>query len=269
MYADQFDGAGFQNIGSLTMDAGIDHSLRPTGNWTFGRGWYNGNFVDHIDGNMDNIRFSDEALTMDQFLPEPATSASNYITSTDQGGLVPIVNQDFHEPNDGKHTAFDIETSRKDSFEPFFGDMTTDVPGWSSDTSMADSGVEPYNVGYLMGGYSEWDDDPNYVEPSVWQILGYKVHEGDQFRLAVDSENSWTVGGVTPILKMSLFYVAAGGARQELASQEVVVGALATYVLDVPDPNELAVGHLLGIELQNVAERSSWINIHNVSLIGE
>jgi hypothetical protein len=69
MYADRFDGNGFQNIGSLTMAAGIDHSLLPTGNWTFGRGWYNGNFVDHIEGNMDNIRFSDEALTPDQFLP--------------------------------------------------------------------------------------------------------------------------------------------------------------------------------------------------------
>jgi len=69
MYADQFDGSGFQNIGTLIMDAGIDHSLLATGNWTFGRGWYNGNFVDHIDGNMDNIRFSDEALTTDQLIP--------------------------------------------------------------------------------------------------------------------------------------------------------------------------------------------------------
>jgi hypothetical protein len=69
MYADEFDGNGFRNIGSLTMEPGIDHSLRPTGNWTFGRGWFNGNFVDHIDGNMDNIRFSDEALTTDQLLP--------------------------------------------------------------------------------------------------------------------------------------------------------------------------------------------------------
>jgi hypothetical protein len=69
MYADQFDGNGFQNIGTLTMAPGVDHSLRPTGNWTFGRGWYNGNFVDHVDGNMDNIRFSDEALTTDQLIP--------------------------------------------------------------------------------------------------------------------------------------------------------------------------------------------------------
>jgi len=75
MFADQFDGNGFQNIGSLTMAPGVDHSLRPTGNWTFGRGWFNGGFVDHIDGNMDNIRFSDEALTTSQLIPEPATIA--------------------------------------------------------------------------------------------------------------------------------------------------------------------------------------------------
>ena len=212
---------------------------------------------------------------------------ADYVLSTDQtttvvvdgnevevAGLIPIVNQDFQEPNDGKHTAFDIETSRKDSFEPFFGVMTTDVPGWFTDTSMADSGIEwPHNCGYLMGGYSEWDDDPSYVEPSVWQILGYKIQEGDQFKLSVDSENGWTADWfdppLIPTLKMSLFYVAVGGARQELASQEVVVGDLATYVLDVPDVNELAIGHLLGIELQNVTEKDSWINIYNVSLIGE
>jgi hypothetical protein len=75
MFADQFDGNGFQNIGTLMMAEGVDHSLRPTGNWTFGRGWYNGSFVDHVSGNLDNIRFSDEALTTGQFIPEPATIA--------------------------------------------------------------------------------------------------------------------------------------------------------------------------------------------------
>jgi len=68
MYASQFDGLGFQNVGSFTMDGGVDHSLQPTGTWTFGRGWFDGNFVDHISGNLDNIRFSDLALTTDQFL---------------------------------------------------------------------------------------------------------------------------------------------------------------------------------------------------------
>ena len=68
MYIDEFDGSGPRNIGSLTMTPGLDHSIRPTGTWTFGRGWFNNNFADHIDGNMDNIRFSDEVIPLDQLL---------------------------------------------------------------------------------------------------------------------------------------------------------------------------------------------------------
>mgnify|MGYP001070366773 CR=1 FL=1 len=75
MFADQFDGNGFQNIGTLPMVEGVDHSLRPTGTWSFGRGWYNGGLVDQIRGNIDNVRFSDEALTTSQLIPEPATIA--------------------------------------------------------------------------------------------------------------------------------------------------------------------------------------------------
>jgi hypothetical protein len=207
---------------------------------------------------------------------EPAPP-SNYVTSTDQDGLIPIINRDFSEPNDGKHTAFDIETSRKQD-EPFFGFMTTDVPGWTTDVSAKDSGIEiggDPNYGYsafLMGGYSEWDDDPNWVEPSIWQILPYKIQEGDQFRLAVDARHIWTVAGVQVELKMTLFYVDINGARQELASQIVDLTEAwewGTYVLDVSELNEMAVGKLLGIELQNITIRSSWIHVDNVSLIGE
>ena len=202
---------------------------------------------------------------------------SNYVTSIDQGGLIPIINRDFSEPNDGKHTAFDIEASRKQD-EPFFGFMTTDVPGWTTDVSAKDSGIEigdDPNYGYsafLMGGYSEWDDDPSWVEPSIWQILPYKIQEGDQFRLAVDARHIWTVAGVQVELKMTLFYVDINGARQELASQIVDLTEAwewGTYVLDVSELNEMAVGKLLGIELQNITIRSSWIHVDNVSLIGE
>ena len=219
---------------------------------------------------FDNVTLSYEAGA------EPVPP-SNYVTSTDQGGLVPIINRDFSEPNDGKHTAFDIEISRKQD-EPFFGVMTTDVPGWTTDVSAKDSGIEVVadpNYGYsafLMGGYSEWDDDPNWVEPSIWQILPYKIQEGDQFRLAVDARHIWTVEGVPVELMMTLFYVDINGTRQELASQIVDLTEAwewSTYILDVPELPEMAVGKLLGIELQNIAERSSWIHVDNISLIGE
>jgi hypothetical protein len=73
MYADKRDGAGFQVVGSLAMDPLNDNSLRATGNWTFGRGYWGWWFVDHITGNLDDIRFSNVALTPDLFIPEPAT----------------------------------------------------------------------------------------------------------------------------------------------------------------------------------------------------
>jgi hypothetical protein len=77
MYADKQDGNGYQAVGALTM-SGANNALANgnNGNWTFGRGWYNGGFVDHIAGNLDNIRFSDTALGVGDLLsvPEPGSA---------------------------------------------------------------------------------------------------------------------------------------------------------------------------------------------------
>ena len=66
------DGGGYQQIGSLDISAQsvADNALADSAlNWTFGRGWYNGNFVDHISGYQDNIRFSEGALSAGQLIP--------------------------------------------------------------------------------------------------------------------------------------------------------------------------------------------------------
>jgi hypothetical protein len=60
-----FDGTTWLSNG-LAMNTAQDNSLRATGNWTFGRGFWGSWFVDHIDGNLDNIVFADT-------VPEPAT----------------------------------------------------------------------------------------------------------------------------------------------------------------------------------------------------
>jgi hypothetical protein len=78
MYCDKLDGNGYQSAGTLPLSATpANNAMSAAGgsNWTFGRGWYNGNHADRIAGNLDNIRFSDTALTPDQFLgvPEPNT----------------------------------------------------------------------------------------------------------------------------------------------------------------------------------------------------
>jgi hypothetical protein len=78
------EGTGYQMVSSLDISAQsvAQNALPGTNNgWTFGRGWYNGGFVDHVDGVMDNVRFSDVALASSdllplQLVPEPATCLS-------------------------------------------------------------------------------------------------------------------------------------------------------------------------------------------------
>ncbi|MFZ0034241.1 MAG: PEP-CTERM sorting domain-containing protein [Sedimentisphaerales bacterium] len=205
-----------------------------------------------------------------------ALAQAAYVTSTDQGGIVPIVNQGFENPANGKHNAWDIEDNRQGSF-------LTDVPGWSSDVTAHDSGVEMGGVGgqtggdyrgFLMGGYSEWSTDPvDWVEPSTWNITGYKIKAGDSFMLAIDATNNWTANWYpqTPDMQMSLFYVAPGGARVTLATQTVTLPwdwGYQTYYLDVPDASA-GLGRLLGIEIKNVTAIDSWINVDQVRLVPE
>jgi hypothetical protein len=79
LYFNSLDGTGWALAGSESLTGvGGDNALASTGGvWTFGRGWYNGGFGDHITGNLDGIRFSNAALAPEQFLaiPEPSTYA--------------------------------------------------------------------------------------------------------------------------------------------------------------------------------------------------
>src|SRR5690606_485834 len=71
MYIDRNNGEGYKLASStaLSRRAGANNALAANGaNWTFGRGWYDGKHVDHVEGCIDNIRFSDAALTPDKFL---------------------------------------------------------------------------------------------------------------------------------------------------------------------------------------------------------
>lgn len=64
-------GSGYEQIGSLDISAQsvADNALAATNyNWTFGRGWHNGAFVDHIIGYLDDIRFTEATLSPEQFL---------------------------------------------------------------------------------------------------------------------------------------------------------------------------------------------------------
>lgn len=73
MYCDKLDGNGYQVVGSMEFaGVGAENALAATNySWTFGRGWYNGGQVDHIEGNLDDIKFSNVALPVNMLGFEP------------------------------------------------------------------------------------------------------------------------------------------------------------------------------------------------------
>ncbi len=66
------DGTGWSLKGTEALTGGsMANNALANGNganWTFLRGWYDGGFTDHVDGRMDNVRFSRGALSPHAFL---------------------------------------------------------------------------------------------------------------------------------------------------------------------------------------------------------
>lgn len=74
LYIDERDGNGYELEGSAAMASTNVAENALAGSrfaWTFGRGWFDGNYVDRINGAMDNIRFSDSALSPSEFIRMP------------------------------------------------------------------------------------------------------------------------------------------------------------------------------------------------------
>jgi hypothetical protein len=79
LYVDHRLGEGYQLAAStpLNTKVGGNNALAYSGDyWTFGRGWYKGESLDHLDGNLDDIRFTDGALPPSAFLNAVASTAS-------------------------------------------------------------------------------------------------------------------------------------------------------------------------------------------------
>ena len=138
----------------------------------------------------------------------------------------------------------------------------TQIPGWSTDTAPADSGVENNNtlgtdedgdgaawIAFMMGG-----------DPSVWQTTDHVITEGDQLELTVSGFNTW----VSTSIYMSL-YADNAGVRTEIAGQSVAVGTPADFTLNYTIlAGDASIGQNLGVEFYN--DSSNWNGIDNVRL---
>ena len=165
----------------------------------------------------------------------------------------PIVkNGSFEFPGTDKFKAWDGEKAGES------GEPATDIPGWNSDTTPVDSGVET-GWGATDG---EWTAFLKGADPSVWQLTNFIMGAEDVIELKVDAQNNWQA----TTLQLSL-YIDFSGIRVPVAAAEfALTDTMQEFTLTFAVQDDpLAAGMRLGVELNNVsAEGESWLAIDNV-----
>jgi hypothetical protein len=172
---------------------------------------------------------------------------------------IAITNYGFEQPADGKHNMWDAGTNGKGTF--------TDVPGWTSDTPAADSGVASEWTGSSEGTYCGYLMSS---DPSTYNLTDHLIAGGEVFKLQVDVQDNWQPGGMTELFKLSLYYGDDIAGARTIIGTEVVspVWGWTTYTLEAAATAD-AVGHKIGIELDNVSTPTtsdSWQGMDNVRL---
>lgn len=169
-----------------------------------------------------------------------------------------VENYSFEQPGAGKIKGWN-------------GENGTDIPGWASDSTAVDSGVESDWPGSTEGVYSGF---MMAGDPSVYNLTDHVIAAGEVFMLQVDARDNWTDAGLgTADLMLSLYYDVAG-VRTIVASTtaSAMPAEWATYSLSfAADDVPASIGNLIGIELQNVsaAVNGSWMGMDNVRLVPE
>ncbi|MFC1794449.1 hypothetical protein ACFL3Q_12775, partial [Planctomycetota bacterium] len=134
-----------------------------------------------------------------------------------------------------------------------------DIPGWGSDTEVADSGVE---TGFEPTD-GEWTAFLMSGDPSVWQLTDHTISDGDVLELKVDARITWAATA----MQMTLYYD-DNGARVPAATDEVTLTdemqeyTLSLSAANVPD----SIGKKIGIELSNASAGDTWIGLDNIRL---
>jgi hypothetical protein len=135
-----------------------------------------------------------------------------------------------------------------------------DIPGWSSDTVVADSGVE---TGYTATD-GDWTAFLMSGDPSVWQLTDYSISDGEVLELKVDARITWAATA----MQITLYYD-DNGTRVPAATDEVTLTddmqeyTLSLSAADVPG----SVGKNIGIEFSNASTGDTWIGLDNIRLV--
>ena len=158
--------------------------------------------------------------------------------------------------------AIDVENG---SFELPGSDKKTDfndVPGWSTDTAVVDSGIDVIDTA-TEGTWGVWLMSG---DPSLWQMTDHVVAAGDAIELKVDARLSW----LATTLRMTLYTLDDEDVRVPVISQDVTLSDVMQEFSVGFKANDLrdAIGSTLGIELSNVTDlgESTWLEIDNIRL---
>ena len=279
------DGTGYQEIGSLDITAQTvaDNALvGSTYNWTFGRGWYNGSFVDHIDGYMDNIRFSEGVVAPANLLPieVPDTLVAEVNLSTGEVTLrndsLDPISFDYYILETSNAT---LDTASWNSLSDqgydaglpadFDGNGTidgADLAQWKGDmgvnadsdadrdgdSDIADIMIWQQQVGQLAGPGDSWDEAGGasasqlaelYLNNASTLAAGESVSIGNAFDTSV-------LGAGVQDTELSFQYGIEGGGLA-LGKVSFVSGA----IVAIPEPATLSLLALMGAGVLAVRRR--------------
>jgi hypothetical protein len=166
--------------------------------------------------------------------------------------VIPVVNASFEQPGTEKIKGW--------NGEGVGGTPAVNIPGWASDTAVADSGVE---TGWTATD-GQWTAFLMGADPSVWQSTGFVIQASDVLTLSVDARNTWQ--GTT--LRMTLYFEDAGVRVPAATADVAVTDTMQQFTLTLDAAQvPAAAGKVLGIEFDNVTTNGqSWIGLDNVSL---
>lgn len=186
-------GDGLKMVGELDISAQsvADNALPSTTlNWTFGRGWFDGGYVDKIDGYLDNIRISDEALYLPPFeynapangqdlVPVQLASAENDLVFTVNSATVVEVDVQFGTDNDPN--------------------LTTDPlsAGFKIVDGMSVTAGQQYTVDLVGELTSDLANETTYY----WKVIGYEPNTVSGLLTAVPGPvRSFTTIPAVPVI---------------------------------------------------------------------
>jgi hypothetical protein len=193
--------------------------------------------VGHLLGvAVDNISGTNSFIEMDNFRLSRTTASLESIT---------LINPSFEQPG--------VQTIN-----------WAEIPGWNIDVAAVNSGVGN-NPGIATDGvWIAWlmSDDS-----TLWQLTEYTIQEGDVIALQADVRNSWQ----TTVFDLMLYYD-DNGARVPVAKltpdfEGFVDPSLTEFTVTFSAANApQAVGHLLGVAVDNTSGTNSFIEMDNFRL---